>query len=51
MRFGDEPSDFAGLGVAPQLGFLEYGRAVQHDFEPAPTRRDQIDGRRWITLP
>ena len=51
VRFGDELADFARLGVAPQPGFLEYGRTVQQDFEPASTRRDQIDGRRWITLP
>ena len=51
MRFGHQLADFARLRVAPQPGFLEYGRPVHHDFEPAPTRRDQIDGRRRIALP
>lgn len=50
-RLGNELADFARLGVAPEPGFLEYGRPVQHNLEPASTRRDQIDGRRGITLP
>ena len=45
-----ELPDLARLGVAPKPGLLKYRRPFEHDFEPASTRRDQIDRRRWVTL-